>query len=234
MLWRVISASAAEAGVDCQEIAPDGRFVIHRHRDETGPHLDLRIEQDGCLLGWRIDAIRFDGEPWATEKLPHPLTWLDQDGDALREDAGVFAWLERGAESRRLVLCGRTGNRVMHFERAESLPPRLIGAIREAVTECGAHPSEVPRLIADGWAARRRAVARFCGLGRELDGDAFDEAVWRKALAALSLEEIHAQLRAYEVRLDRKYPPAPVSKPEPLPDGPQEGRAEAALAILDE
>lgn len=182
---------------------PDGRFVLHRHRDDQGPHLDLRLECGDCLLGWRIDAVELDGGPWAVEKPPHPLHWLDGDGDAIREDAGVYTWLERGTDRRRLLLDGRGVVRTFLFERVPGLSPRCA-----------------------------RAVARFCGLGRELDGSAFDEKVWRKALDALSLDEIHDQLRAYEVRFDLRYPPEPVSRPERLPDDARDERMDVAMTIL--
>jgi hypothetical protein len=83
----------------------------------------------------------------------------------------------------------------------------------------------------DGALARQRAIERFCGLGRELDAEAFDPAVWRKTLAGLTLEEIQAHLRTYEVRFDRVYPPAPVSRPERLADDGSQ-RASVALGIL--
>ncbi|MCL4695239.1 MAG: hypothetical protein KJ060_22340, partial [Candidatus Hydrogenedentes bacterium] len=53
----------------------------------------------------------------------------------------------------------------------------------------------------------------------ELDGPSFDDTLWRRTLAQLSLDEIHVHLRAYETRFDQKYPPAPVSRPEPLHEG---------------
>jgi hypothetical protein len=76
-------------------------------------------------------------------------------------------------------------------------------------------------------------------LGRELDGSAFDDSVWRRVLAGLSLDEIHSQLRAFEVRFDQKYPPSPVSRPEKLRDADAEDsagttRAEGAMAIARE
>ena len=206
----------------------DGRFVLHRHCDAQGPHLDLRLEQDGHVVGWRIDASALSGEPWATEKAPHPLRWLDQDGDAVREDAGVYRWLEHCAGGGVLLLAGNAGTRRLRVSREQGLPARYVRSICEALTECGAGTDQAGRLILDGMAARRRAVARLCGLGRELDGDAFDEAVCRKALSGLSLDEIHGQLRGYEVRFDRKYPPSAVSRAARLPEG---GRGEASANV---
>jgi hypothetical protein len=99
---------------------------------------------------------------------------------------------------------------------------------------CGrrnAFESDAAQLVLDGIAARDRATARLCGLGRELDGGAFDESAWRKSLRGLSLDEIHAQLRAFEVRFDAKYPPAPVSRPERLPEDGEANRLDVARAI---
>lgn len=234
MFWRVI----CEEGSDASEPdRSDGRFVVHQHRDADGPHLDLRLEHGEYLVGWRVDGDTLEGEPWATVKSPHPASWLDQDGDAVRMDAGVFTWVERGADRRVLLLHGRTGTRRVRLERAMGLPAAAARAVCEALTACGADMREAGRLIQDGATARARAIERLCGLGRELDGSAFDAPVWRKLLADLSLEEIHAQLRAYEVRFDAKYPPGPVSRPERLPegecsDGAGVARSDVAMAIV--
>lgn len=233
MYWKLTCpATPQDRAATHPSGGPDGRFVLHRHRDDQGPHLDLRLECGDCLLGWRIDAVGLDGDPWAVEKPPHPLHWLDGDGDAIREDAGVYTWLERGTDRRRLLLDGRGGPRTLLFERVPALSPRCARAVCEALAEVGAAAVDGGRLIRDGAAARRHAVARFCGLGRELDGSAFDEKVWRKALDTLSLDEIHDQLRAYEVRFDLRYPPEPVSRPERLPDDARDERMDVAMTIL--
>ncbi len=234
MYWNVIAepCGAAEAAE-----RSDGRFVLHRHHDANGPHLDLRLEQDGYLVGWRIDGTSLESKPWATEKAPHPTQWLDQDGDAQRVDAGLYMWVERGADRRVLLLNGREGAVQVRVERTEGLPARTVRAIREAARSCGVELEDAGRLVVDGVTARRRAIERLCGLGRELDGSTFDEGVWRKALAGLSLDDIHAHLRAYEVRFDAKYPPSPVSRPETLPDANEGedsplGRTQQAMAIM--
>ena len=231
MFWRV----------ECEEVAArnetgaerwDGRFVLHRHHDGDGPHLDLRLEYADCLAGWRIDGGTLEGEPWATEKGPHPVHWLDHDGDAVREDAGTYAWIERDADRGVLVLQGRAKAFRLRMSRVRGLAPGTARAVCEALGACGANDVDAGRLILDGVSARQIAVERLCGLGRELDGAVFDEAVWRKTLRGLSLDEIHRQLHAYEVRFDRKYPPQSVSRPERLPEDKEEGRAGAAMAIL--
>ena len=248
MFWRVIceSADGAAAGTSNAGVpatGSDGRFVLHGHRDADGPHLDLRLEQDGHLMGWRIAAEALEGEPWATDKAPHPVRWLDQDGDAVREDAGEYVWLERHPDRRSVLLRGNRGTRVIRFEPVCGLPVSAIRSVSEALEEHGMDAGMAGRLVADGITARRRAIERFCGLGRELDGAAFEEAVWRKTLGHLTLDEIHAQLRAYEIRFDEKYPAAPVSRPERLPEvtpgdsgenGVHKERLEAGLAILKE
>ena len=72
MLWNLTNEKRSEE----DRVAPehcDGRFVLHRHHDADGPHLDLRLEQDNFLLGWRIDASGLDEECWATEKRPQSI-----------------------------------------------------------------------------------------------------------------------------------------------------------------
>lgn len=215
--------------------AAEGRFVLHRHRDDEGPHLDLRLERDGYLLGWRIDGEEVDDGVWATDKPPHPTHWLDSDGAAVREDAGTYAWLERDAHGGRLFLQGRSGARVLRVRRETGLPAGCVRAIRDALAKYEAAPDGAALLIADGVHARRRAVERLCGLGRELDGAAFEPEAWRALLAEKSLEDIETHLRAFEMRFDGKYPPRPVSQPAALDSGEpgRDGhRTEEAFAIL--
>ena len=73
MYWKVTCEEADDTAIGPAE--PDGRFVLHRHCDADGPHLDLRLEQDDYLLGWRIDGVDLAAAPWAVEKAPHPLAW---------------------------------------------------------------------------------------------------------------------------------------------------------------
>lgn len=232
MYWKVRRETLAD---DKAAERVDGRFVMHRHCDAGGAHLDLRLEQDGYLLGWRIDGVSLEKTPWATEKAPHPPAWLERDGDAVREDAGVYAWIERGADRRELILRGGKGAYAMRFEREYGLAPDFVKAVRDALQVCGAEPSEAGALIADGATARQRAIQRLCGLGRELDGPAFEPDAWKRLLKGLSLEEIQSHLRAFEARFDRKYPPAPVSRAETLTeDSAEDVRAVAAFAIARE
>ena len=236
MFWRMILEEGAAA---CEPEHVDGRFVLHQHSDRDGAHLDLRLEQDGYCLGWRIAGHTLDGEPWATRKAPHPALWLDRDGEAVRVDSGIYSWVECGSDRRVLVLDGRNGVRQLRVEREPGLPLEVIRSVSEAIRDCGVDVQQAGRLVSDGMTARRRAIERLCGLGRELDGTAFDDGVWRRILAGLSLEEIHAQLRAYEVRFDQKYPPDPVSRPESLPEMESDDpagmdRAGVAMAIVRE
>jgi len=226
MFWKIRCEDALEESGQ----ASDGRFVLHRHVDSGGEHLDLRLECDGHLKGWRIDAVELGEEAWATEKAPHPVAWLDDDRDAHRLDAGTYAWVRSGPSGGELLLFGGDGCRSVRVSRAEELPVDAARAIVDAIREQEIEPSRAASLIADGAMARRRATERLCGLGRELDGEAFDEAVWRKTLRSLTLEELHGQLRSFEVRFDVKHPPLPVSRPDG--DGIQGERSEQALAIV--
>lgn len=231
MFWKLDCEQAAPAReTDAERFA--GRFVLHRHHDAEGPHLDLRLEQDGYLVGWRIESTKLEGGLWAREKGPHPVAWLEQNGDAMREDAGLYAWLERDAAGGTLILRGAQGDRVLRVRRVSGLPTAAMRDVCEALRECAAPADHAGRLVRDGVAARRRAIARLCGLGRELDGSAFDETVWRRTLESCSLDEIHAHLRAFEVRFDTKYPPQPVSRPVPLADAPPCGGRNRALEIV--
>lgn len=234
--WEVQEQPIATADAEARwatAAADARRFVLHRHRDAAGPHLDLRLEQDGYLLGYRIDGDALEDAPWATEKAPHPTRWLAQDGDALREDAGHYHWLTRNDEGGALLLRGEHGYRQLRVQRRTALSARCARALCDTMRALDCREEDLATLAGDGIQARRRAIARFCGLGRELDGAAFDDAVWRRSLAGLSLDEIHQHLRAYEVRFDAKYPPQPVSRPEALPVENTSDGAARALAILN-
>lgn len=104
-----------------------------------------------------------------------------------------------------------------------------IRAVSEAVEACGGDVHHAASLVRDGMAARKRASARLLGLARELDGAAFDEVAWKETLREASLDVIHGHLRAFEARFDAKYPPQPVSAPEPLQE--EEPPSVDALAI---
>jgi hypothetical protein len=236
MFWKVISEQRGTVP-EVEQI--DGRFVLHRHVDALGPHLDLRLEQNGCLVGWRIEGDSLAGEPWATKKAPHPISWLERDGDAFQVDAGVYTWQVYDPDRRVVVLRGRDGVRQLRIEHELTVPVSMVRTVWDAIGMTGTRPEEAGRLIVDGACARRRAVERLCGLGRELDGTAFDDGVWRRALASLSLDEIHSQLRTFEVRFDQKYPPSPVSRPARLSetdpaDSAGSKRVEGAMAIARE
>ena len=231
MYWRVTCEERAD-GAEFE--GHDGRFVLHRHHDADGPHLDLRLEHDGYLMGWRIDSVSFEDESWATEKAPHPATWLERDADAACVDAGVYRWVERNPNQKSLLLKGHNGILRVSVTRQAALPPEAARAICQTLQTYNVNPRGAAQMIADGVAARRRAVERLCGLGRELDGSAFDDTVWHKILAGLSLEDVHAQLRAYEVRFDLKYPPSAVSRPAAFPESEDADRSGRAMALARE
>lgn len=238
MFWTLTSVEPLDsAAARAAGAAPiEGRFVIHRHRDAQGPHLDLRLEQDGCLAGLRIDADALEPGAWAAEKAPHALHWLRQDGDAIRVDAGAYAWERRDTEVRVMRLDGARGVCRLEWRRVEGLPPRCVRALIDAARTLHAAPDHLADLVRDGAEARERAIARLCGLGRELDGSAFAAAAWRSMLEPLSLREIHGHLAAFETRFDRAFPPEPVSRPESLEDEAQrasaQSRADQALRLL--
>lgn len=228
MFWKI---ATNETVTNPEHFAPAGRFVLHRHTDAHGDHLDLRLEADGHLRGWRIDAPKLAAGAWATEKPPHPLRWLEDDTGAERLDAGDYAIERWERDGGAIVLRGANGATRIVMTRARELVACVAQRIADTLYEFDVPPVAAPGLITDGLAARSRAIARLCSLGRELDGDAFEESVWRKTLSGLTLDEIHRQLRAFEVRFDQKYPPQPVSRPEAQGDTP---RALDALALARE
>jgi len=228
MIWRM-KTEAPCASLKCGG-SPEGRFIVHRHRDAAGVHLDLRLEAGDHLLGWRIDGDELENGALATEKPPHPLRWLEEDDEAERVDSGSFSVLRNGPDEKTVLLHGERNAYCVALCRETDVTPAALRSLLDAALEAGCSLGDLGQLVADGAVARKRAIARLCGLGRELDGHAFDEAGTRHMMRALSLDEIHRQLRAYEVRFDQKYPPRPVSRPEALDEG-AEGH-QRAMEIL--
>jgi hypothetical protein len=233
MIWIIdgVETIPADARDDAMKgMKGAGRYVVHRHRDEDGPHLDLRLEHGDCLIGWRIAGTALAEGVCAEEKSPHPLHWLEKDGECVREDAGQYAWLSRDAQGGGLLLRGADGERILRLRRTEGLPADCILGLRDLMDREELSAADLAGLIEDGLSARGRALARFQGLGRELDGPAFDGGMWRKTLAPLSLREIHRHLEQLELRFDAEHPPLQVSRPEPLEDG---AAATARGRVLD-
>ena len=231
MLWRLTCERIAAPTTKADAA---GRFVLHQHRDEQGPHLDLRLEHEGYLLGWRIEGVSFEGRTWALTKSPHSARWLDHDADAQRLDDGAYSWELRTDRERVLLLHGAHGTYRIRGEAQQHLDTRTLCAISEALRTYEIDGDDLAQLIDDGVQARKRAIARLCGLGKELDEDAFDEHAWRALLQGVSLSEIQSHLRAFETRFDRKYPPQPISQPEPIPEEQSAPRNTLALTIARE
>lgn len=233
MFYRLTSETLVENPLSSGD--EGRRFVLHRHRDAEGPHLDLRLEQEGYLMGFRVDGTALGPESWATVKAPHPLQWLAQDGEAVREDGGTYHWERGDASGGVLVLSGQRQTTRITVEPIGGLEAGVMGALRAAAENLGVKPGELAGLAEDGRVARERAIARYCGLGRELDGNSFDDAWWRGTLAGQRLSVIQQQLHSLEVRFDKKYPPLPVSVPVALEDEGElagVGGAERAMGIL--
>jgi hypothetical protein len=231
--WTLADVSPADTAEDPAAAEPDGRFVLHRHTDAAGPHLDLRLEHGNALVGWRIDGPAFEAGACATPKLPHQAHWLDHDGDAIREDAGRYRMVHRDADRAELLLESNGAKRRVMLRREAGISPAAARDAARAIRDAGLPLHHAAGLVRDGIAARRRAIGRLCGLGRELDGDAFDERLARKSAESLSLEDIHRQLRAYEVRFDARYPPAPTSEPEALDRDDAETHTRALTILRD-
>lgn len=213
MFWQVTEIKHVETDTGGEEA---GRFVLHRHQDAEGGHLDLRLECGEYLAGWRIAGERLEEGCWATEKMPHPVRWLEQDGDAQREMAGAFAWRRQDADCRIVALTDGDAVTEVTLKRCEGPSVSAIRALMETAHAHGQAAAALPTLLEDGLTARARAVERFCGLSRALDGDGFDETGWRRLLAGMNLREIDERLARVETRHDRAHPPSPVSRPERL------------------
>lgn len=220
-----------------EDISPErcGRFVLHRHRDSQGEHLDLRLEGDGCLVGWRISGTSLTQGTWATENPPHPLVWLDDDHDAVREMDGQYVLERRDSSQCCVQLWSGSEGLELTLRRLPDISSDTVGTLAGMVQKKNIAFDALPRLVEDGLEARTRAIERFCGLSRVLDGEGFDEAGWRRLLAGMTLGEIGERLAKVEVRYDRVHPPTPVTRPEPL-DEPetQERRTAQAFEIARE
>lgn len=240
--WLMEKVDAGqELTCSSREVAEGRRFVLHRHSDREGEHLDLRLEDGDVLFGWRLprDAPErlAEGDEVVCElKRMHPRKWLDVNEDGcFVEDAGTYRWLERGSDRGVGVFWGkRFGGRYSFTRRSVSEGPvSLIG--KELGLDL-ARAEDAAQLLArarDGETSRNRAVERLCALGRELDGDFFDEKMWRSTLGHLSLREIQGHLRSFERRFDEKHPPVPVTKQERLVSD-SKARERVAAGILSE
>ena len=232
-----------------QDISDRGRFVLHRHSDDGGEHLDLRLEEREVLVGWRLpcDAMeqlaQGDGVVCELKRI-HPKRWLDVNGGVCNvEDSGTYSWVKRDADGGTALFDGKRLAGQYDFARrkepAEAAPESYRNSLSVVKEELGldlAREDDVARLVArarDGDTARNRAVERLCALGVELDGELFDERMWRKTLRHLSLAETHVHLRSFERRFDEKYPPLPVTKREKLGERDRQ-RERAAAGILSE
>lgn len=248
--WLIEKVGAGQE-VDCsaREVAEGKGFVLHRHRDEEGEHLDLRLEDGEVLVGWRLprDASErlAEGEEVVCElKRMHPRKWLDVNDDGcFVEDAGTYRWLEKSADRGVGVFGGERFAGRYSFTRRQriegSVSDRYEGSaslIREELGLDLARAEDAAQLLErarDGETSRKRAVERLCALGRELGGDSFDEKMWRSTLSHLSLREIHGHLRSFERRFDEKHPPLPVTRLEKL-GSDNKARERVAAGILSE
>ena len=95
-------------------------------------------------------------------------------------DAGSYRWEACETGVKALLLEGRGQTQRMAFEQVAGLPVSAVRVLLAVMRRHEVDAEALGALASDGVAARQRAVARFCGLGRELEGDTFDELLWRK------------------------------------------------------
>ena len=225
------------------------RYVLHAHRDEGGEHLDLRLEEGDVLVGWRlppdvVEQLALGKQVPCELKRIHPIRWLEVDeaGCAV-EDAGTYRWVTKSGARALIAFRGKQLAGVYSVTRQQGERNSPADRYDESVSviqgELGldlARTDDVAELVArahDGDTARKRAVERLCALGRQLDGDSFDEQMWRKTLGGLSLREIHGHLRPFERRFDEKHPPVPVTRQERLESDTKQ-RERVAAGILSQ
>ncbi|HOQ90371.1 MAG TPA: hypothetical protein PLX03_09560 [Candidatus Hydrogenedentes bacterium] len=227
MLWTLESAEPV------QEPPAEGwagRWALHRHRDELGEHLDLRLEQDGVLGGLRVEGSELAPGVCAVEKGPHPLKWLAASASVEKLGAGRWGWLWREPALREIVLEERKALTRLAWRRAETIPLRAAARLGAWCREHQVDPDQLEALCADGWLARQAARERCRGLAALLEGEVQDPAAWQKQFGTLSLAELNARLELLEARLDRKHFPPALAAP---PDGaslPPEADAARALS----
>jgi len=230
-----------ETDSSSREVLAGKGFVLHRHRDDDGEHLDLRLESGEVLVGWRLPGNASKrlahGEAVACElKRMHPRKWLDVNEEGcFVEDVGRYRWLERSADRGVGVFGGGqfAGRYVFTRRKLSEEPVSLIGKELGYDVAVAEDAAQFLARARDGETARKRAVERLCALGRELDGDSFDEKMWRSTLSHLLLKEIHGHLRSFERRYDEKHPPVPVTKREKL-ESDNRGRERVAAGILSD
>ena len=139
-----------------------------------------------------------------------------------RESQRALARHDGGALDHVLELANIAGPAVLH----------QLGLVTVGERELAIGQTEVLHCLIQEVLGQKSYVFLTVSQGRELDGESFDEALWRKTLEALTLDEIHGQLRSFEVRFDVKHPPMPVSRPDAPEDGVEGTRSVQALAIV--
>lgn len=209
-----------------------GRFVMHRHVDKEGPHLDLRLEHGDSLLGWRIAGESLEEGQWATEKMPHPVEWLSRNHGLERRLEGQWRWVERDETRCTVALWDGESTLCILLEACKDIQAEEVRTLAQLAQKEKIAFSALASLVEDGIQARMRAVARFCALSRTLDGEGFDEAGWRQLFTSMSFNEIGERLAKVEIRHDRSYPPQPVSEPELLEEEEQNERTRHAYHII--
>ncbi|MCK5862590.1 MAG: hypothetical protein KAH38_08900 [Candidatus Hydrogenedentes bacterium] len=233
MYWKLTTLTRQEPTGNAADAQ---RFVLHRHKDASGIHHDLRLEEGNFLLGFRIAGDSFETGCWATEKMPHPKEWLQQDRDAQRILAGTYRRHTLDQDHHEITLHSQDETVTLHFERCDT---PAVESIRDLAACAQKHNLPMDTLTArieDGLAARRNSIARFCSLSRELDGKNFAENTWRDLFDGMELRQVDEQLAGVEARYDRAHPPCPVSHPETLEpkEDTRQNRAQRARRILNQ
>jgi|GEM_PF-358236 len=248
--WVIEKVDAGRAAERSDVGTSESRtFVLHAHRDDAGDHLDLRLEDGDLLVGWRlppdaVEQLAFGKQVPCELKRIHPRRWLEVDEEGCTvEDSGTYRWVTKSGARALIAFRGERLAGVYSVTRQERGGRSPADGYGESVAfiqeKCGldlGRTDDAAELVArahDGDTARKRAMERLCALGRQLDGESFDEQMWRKTLGGLSLREIYGHLRPFEKRFDQKHPPMPVTRQERLESDTKQ-RERVAAGILSE
>lgn len=191
-----------------------GRFIVQRHQDNLGVHIDIRLEHEGYLTGWRIDGVsELADEMWGEAKLPHNPNLL-YDANLPEIERGIYQWYLEDGEIGILELVSTSEDcKVFRVEKCCGVPLSVQRKLIEICSGYGLKWDEVSSLIGDGLKAREWMITKICGMAQYLDDQAFVQDDYVEYLKNRSFEELKESLIIWEKRLSLKKPVERVTKP---------------------
>ncbi|MCX8065998.1 MAG: hypothetical protein N3G21_12650 [Candidatus Hydrogenedentes bacterium] len=210
-------------GLELGEVAM-GRFIIHRHSDIAGEHIDIRLEEDFSLVGWRVDGTSELGdEMWGVAKLPHHPGLLD-DGTIPVVAKGKFRWLLDNKDDTFLELEFDDGEiRVYKVEKHGGLPASIQNRLNKIISDNGLSWDEALSLIGDGIKAREWLITKICGMVEYSGNYILPQAEYAEYLKGKSLDELKRNLTYWEKKVSSNQSVGRLTRPG---DIGQEGESE--------